>query len=190
MPAGLPTPTGRVRSCATRRLPVPFGGRASAATTAGVTIGNLNIRFDTVSSGTCLFWKDMKIERGASMTVGVNGNPYDLGAHVYTGPQSVAPVALTSGANIATNAKLSNNFTLTLGQSGTLDNPTNMVAGTTYNWDITIGGAGNWTLGYGNLFKWTDGTAPVAPTAAGATMLVSGYYNGTHLKCSAGKSYA
>lgn len=110
--------------------------------------------------------------------------------NTYTKAQGVTPVALTSGSSVATDASLSNNFTLTLATNATLANPTNLVAGHVYNWIITQDGTGSRTLAYGNLFKWPAGTAPVLSTAAGAVDLISVIYDGTRLVANFNKGYA
>ena len=77
-------------------------------------------------------------------------------AQNWTKAQGSTPVALSDGANIATDASLSNVFTVTLGGNRTLDNPTNLVAGRTYVWVITQDGTGGRTLAYGSNFDFPD----------------------------------
>ena len=97
-------------------------------------------------------------------------------ANVFTQAQTVTPVALTDGANIATDANLSNTFYVTLGGNRTLDNPTNLQNGCIYNWRIKQDGTGSRTLAYGSKFKWPGGTAPTLTTTASATDFISGQY--------------
>jgi hypothetical protein len=104
-------------------------------------------------------------------------------AQTYSASQNVASVALSDGANIATNAALGNVFTVTLGGNRTLDNPTNLVAGGTYLWVVTQDGTGSRTLAYGANFKWPGGTAPTLTTAASSVDMISCVYTGTTLKC-------
>jgi hypothetical protein len=111
-------------------------------------------------------------------------------AQTYTKSQNVARVALSDGANIATDASLGNVFSVTLGGNRTLDNPTNLVDGGTYSWIITQDGAGSRTLAYGALFKWPGGAAPVLSTAIGAVDLITAVYNGTILAASINKAFA
>jgi hypothetical protein len=110
--------------------------------------------------------------------------------HVFTKNQAVAQVSLTDAANIATDASLSNNFTVTLGGNRTLANPTNLVAGMVLNFEIVQDGTGGRTLAFGNLFKFAGGVAPVASTAAAAKDFMSCYYDGTVLLCNYTKAYA
>ncbi len=104
-------------------------------------------------------------------------------ANTWTASQNVASVALSDGANIATDASLGNVFTVTLEGDRTLDNPTNLVAGGTYLWVITQDGTGTQTLAYGNKFKWPSGVAPTLSIAAASVDMVSCVYTGTTLKC-------
>jgi hypothetical protein len=98
------------------------------------------------------------------------------GGNSLTGAQTVAFVALTDAATIATDAGLSNHFSVTLGGNRTLANPTNMRDGGIYNWRITQDGTGSRTLAYGSKFKWPGGTAPVLSTAANAIDRITGQY--------------
>lgn len=97
-------------------------------------------------------------------------------ANVFTKAQTVTPVALTDAASIATDASLSNTFTVTLGGNRTLANPTNLANGCIYNWRVKQDGTGSRTLAYGSKFKWPGGTAPTLTTTAGATDFISGQY--------------
>lgn len=97
-------------------------------------------------------------------------------ANVFTKAQSVTPVALTDATFIATDASLSNTFTVTLGGNRLLSNPTNLVNGTIYNWRITQDGTGGRALIYDTKFKWPGGTAPTLTTSAGAVNFISGQY--------------
>jgi len=91
--------------------------------------------------------------------------------------QSVNPVALIDGANIATDASLGNIFKVTLGGNRTLDNPTNMTDGMILNWIIKQDGTGTRTLAYGSKFKWPAGTAPTVTATANAVSFISACYD-------------
>lgn len=116
-----------------------------------------------------------------SRTSGAAAGASLAAANVWTKNQSVAPHALTDGSSIATDASLSNNFTVTLGGNRTLANPTNLAAGMWLHWTITQDGTGSRTLAYGSDFKWSGGVAPTLSTAAGAVDTVSAYCNGSTL---------
>lgn len=113
-------------------------------------------------------------------------------ANVFTKAQAVTPVALTDAASIATDASLSNTFTVTLGGNRTLANPTNMTNGAIYTWRVRQDGTGSRTLAYGSKFKWPGGTAPTLTTTASATDFISGqYFSDTDtLLCTSLKAFA
>lgn len=100
--------------------------------------------------------------------------------NVYTKNQSVTPSALTSGATIAVDASLSNNFKLTLATNATLSNPTNATDGMVLNIRIKQDSTGSRTLAYGSAYKWAGGSAPALSTAANAVDLLSMYYDATN----------
>ncbi len=97
-------------------------------------------------------------------------------ANVFTKAQTVTPVALTDAASIATDASLSNTFTVTLGGNRTLANPTNLQDGVILNWFIKQDGTGSRTLAYGSNFKWPGGSAPTLTATANATDMITGQY--------------
>lgn len=99
-------------------------------------------------------------------------------------------VTLTDAASITTDASLGNGFTVTLGGNRTLANPTNLVAGSTYLWQITQDGTGTRTLAYGNLFKWPGGTVPVLTTASGGIDVITAYFDGAALRAVAALAFA
>lgn len=104
-------------------------------------------------------------------------------ANTWTASQNVASVALTDGATISTNAALGNGFGVTLGGNRTIANPTNLVSGGTYQWEIIQDATGSRLVTWGSTFKWPGGSAPTLQTAAAAKDLISCYYDGTDLLC-------
>ena len=85
-----------------------------------------------------------------------------------------AVATLTSVSNsVAVNAALSNNFNHTLTQNTTLANPTNIVAGTTYTFNITQAST-PYTLGYSSNYKIPNG-APVINTVPGSITTLNFY---------------
>lgn len=102
-------------------------------------------------------------------------------ANSWTAAQSSTPVALSDGANIATNAALGNVFTVTLGGSRTLDNPTNPVSGQTCTWRINTG-AGSFTLAYGTAFEFAGNVAPTLTTTASRVDIITGNYDAVSTK--------
>ena len=78
-------------------------------------------------------------------------------AQTWTKAQRGAVTALTDGATITPDFSLSNNWSLSLGGSRTLANPTNLTAGQTGVIVITNGA---YTLSFGGYWKFPGGTAP------------------------------
>jgi len=110
--------------------------------------------------------------------------------NTWTKAQGSAQVVLADAATINTDASLSNVFSVTLAGNRTLANPTNMVAGFTYIWNITQDGIGARTLAYGANFKFPFGAVPVLSTTAGAKDTLSCVYDGTVLRCNMMKGFA
>lgn len=102
-------------------------------------------------------------------------------ANTFTKAQSVTPVAVTSTSNsTATDASLSNVFTHTFTENTTLANPTNLVAGTHYEWIFTQHASAAKTLTLGNLFV-PLGIAFTVTTTTSAKAVLSALYDGTSL---------
>jgi len=96
------------------------------------------------------------------------------------GGAPAAPVALTDGANIATNASLSSHFRVTLGGNRTLDNPTGGTDGQRVLWEITQDGTGGRTLALGNKFRFgTDILNATLSTTPNAKDFLGAIYNST-----------
>lgn len=87
-------------------------------------------------------------------------------------------VALTDGANIATDCKLGKRFRVTLAGNRTLDNPTNMTDGFQYIWEIIQDATGSRTLSLGNKFAFgTDITGLTLTTTASKRDFITAIYN-------------
>ena len=170
-------------------------GRVTLAPGAGVTFASSDDLLSTRTQSA-----QIAVIADGSNQFGVIGerNAPSLGvallaqANVFTKAQAVTPVALTDAASIATDASLSNTFTVTLGGNRTLANPTNMTNGAIYTWRVRQDGTGSRTLAYGSKFKWPGGTAPTLTTTASATDFISGqYFSDTDtLLCVAQKGFA
>jgi hypothetical protein len=109
--------------------------------------------------------------------------------NTFTRAQGSAPVALTDGATINTDASLSNTFTVTLGGNRTLANPTNLEVGFVYNWHVTQDGTGGRTLAYGTLFDWGTNGVPTLSTGVGTTDWISAQFIGGSLRAVIAKGY-
>jgi hypothetical protein len=100
--------------------------------------------------------------------------------NVWTKNQAVAPVTLSDGANIATDASLSNSFKVTLGGNRTFDNPTNLSDGMILNYVIKQDATGSRIPTFGSKFKWGKagtGSMPTFSTAANAVNFCTFYYD-------------
>jgi hypothetical protein len=89
-------------------------------------------------------------------------------AQTFTAAQRGTISALTDGATITADFALANNFSVTLGGSRTLANPSNLTAGQSGAIWITQDGTGSRTLAYGSYWDFTGGTAPTLTTTAAA----------------------
>jgi hypothetical protein len=87
-------------------------------------------------------------------------------ANTFTKAQSGSITALADGTNISVNLALNNHFSVTLAGNRTLDNPTNIVAGTSGSFFITQDGSGSRTLAYGSYYDFAAGAAPTLTTTA------------------------
>ena len=76
--------------------------------------------------------------------------------------------ALADGATITPDFSTSCNFTVTLGGSRTMGNPTNAVAGQSGSIFIVQDATGSRTLSWGTSWDWATGAAPTLSTGAGA----------------------
>jgi hypothetical protein len=96
-------------------------------------------------------------------------------AQSFTAAQRGSVVALTDGATITPDFAAGNNFSVTLGGSRTLANPSNLTAGQAGTIVITQDGTGSRTLAYGSNWKFPGGTAPTLTTTASAVDVIAYY---------------
>ena len=89
-------------------------------------------------------------------------------AQTFTAAQRGTISAFTDGATITADFAVANNFSVTLGGSRTLANPSNQTAGQSGCIWITQDGTGSRTLAYGSQWDFTGGTAPTLSTTAAA----------------------
>ena len=89
-------------------------------------------------------------------------------ANTFSATQSGSITALSDGANISVNLAANNHFSVTLAGNRTLDNPSNIVAGTSGSFFLTQDGTGSRTLSYGSQYDFAGGTAPTLTTTAAA----------------------
>lgn len=89
-----------------------------------------------------------------------------------------APVTLSDGPTISTDASLGTHFRVTLGGNRTLANPTSASDGQRITWEIIQDGTGSRVLSYDTKFTFgTDVTSPVLSTAAGLRDFITAIYN-------------
>ena len=92
-------------------------------------------------------------------------------------------VALSDGANIATDASLGNTFTVTLTDNRILDNPTNPTNGQRAVWQVSQDAGGTNTLAYGNAFRFGDDITDAVLGTTGNDMDILGcIYDGADSK--------
>jgi len=152
---------------------------ATARTIQGVSFdGTANITVATAGSG-------ISVTGTAIANTGVlsvNGNAGAItniaatnAVQSFTVAQRGTITALTDGATITPDFAAANNFSVTLGGSRTLANPTNLTAGQSGTIVITQDGTGSRTLAYGSYFKFAGGTAPTLTTTAAAVDVIAYY---------------
>ncbi len=91
-----------------------------------------------------------------------------------------APVALTDGATINTDASLGSHFRVTLGGNRTMANPTNLTDGQKLLYEVIQDATGSRTLTWGSKFTWgTTITVPTLTTTANKRDFVGVVYNST-----------
>ena len=92
----------------------------------------------------------------------------------------------SSGGTYTPNFASSNSLTLTFGAGNlTIANPSNIVAGQTYQIALTQDGTGSRNATWGSYFKWAGGTAPTLTTTASAKDIVTCWADTTTtLECS------
>lgn len=113
-------------------------------------------------------------------------------AQTFSGAQKVSATALTSsGASIATDFSLNNNFTHTLTEITTLANPTNIIAGQSGCIQFTQHASSPKTLAYGTYFKFPGGTVPtLTATNSACDTLYYSVRSSTFIECSLVKGFA
>lgn len=62
----------------------------------------------------------------------------------------------------------------------TLENGSNPISGTQYQFIVEQDSTGGYTLSYGNLFRFPGGTAPTIPIAANSKSIITCLFDGTH----------
>lgn len=94
-------------------------------------------------------------------------------AQSFTAGQRGAVVALTPGASVTPDFSLGNNFSLTLDQGTTLENPTNIAAGQSGVITVTQDSTGR-AVSYGSFWKFNGG-APSLDTTPNSVSILAYY---------------
>jgi hypothetical protein len=89
-------------------------------------------------------------------------------AQSYTAAQRGAITALTSASTVTPDFALANNFSITLGHTVTLANPTNLTAGQSGAIFITQDASTARTLAFGSYWDFSGGTAPTVTSTLSA----------------------
>jgi hypothetical protein len=153
---------------------VIFDGAASVIDSATITVaGNTNYQAAendlalvyALSTSTFLFMPFPN--SGLSPVYDTDTAKTDV-ANTFSAAQSGSITALSDGANISVDLSANNHFSVTLGGNRTLDNPSNIVAGTSGSIFITQDGSGSRTLAYGGYYDFAAGAAPTLTTTAAA----------------------
>lgn len=92
----------------------------------------------------------------------------------FTAAQRGTVSVLTSAATVTPDFAVANNFSLTLGHSLTLANPTNLTAGQSGAIVITQGSGTAYTVAYGSNWKFSGGTPTMSTALSSVSTLV--YY--------------
>lgn len=90
-------------------------------------------------------------------------------------------VTLTiSAGSVNWNADGRNLHKIVLTGNCTLENGSNPISGTQYQFIVEQDATGNHTLAYGSLFKFPGGIAPTIPVAANSKSIITCLFDGTH----------
>jgi len=138
-------------------------------------------------------WSHDQVLTAADLNAAIAGVPATTASTVnnWLVAQRNPVTALTDAATITPDFSAANNFSVTLGGSRTLANPSNIAAGQAGQIVITQDGTGSRTLTYGSVWKFPAGITPVLSTAAGAVDILSYYvWNTSHIAVSAGLNFS
>lgn len=135
------------------------------------TYSNLNGSVADIQEGEICYATDqdkLYVKEGGSL-VSTQGSFATLSdAQTFTAAQRGAITTLTSGATVTPDFAASNNYTLTLDQNLTIDNPTNLTAGQSGSLFLVQDATGSRTAAWGTYWDFAGGTAPTLTTTASA----------------------
>jgi hypothetical protein len=111
-----------------------------------------------------------------SSDIGVTVQAYDAdnavtdAAQTFTAAQRGTITTLTSGATVTPDFAASNNYSLTLDQNLTIDNPTNLTAGQSGSIFLVQDGTGSRVASWGSYWDFAGGTAPTLTAGVGGAV--------------------
>jgi hypothetical protein len=159
----------------TARLTVDPSGAVNVPVSLSV---GANAVLNTSNIGTSVQAYDVTILKSSNIGTSVQGYDADTAktdiVQTFTVAQRGAVSALTSAATVTPDFAVSNNFSLTLGHSITLANPTNLTAGQSGAIVITQGSGTAYTVAYGGYWKFSGGTPTMSTELSSVSTLV--YY--------------
>jgi hypothetical protein len=159
----------------TARLTVDPSGAVNVPVSLSV---GANAVLNTSNIGTSVQAYDVTILKSSNIGTSVQGYDADTAktdiVQTFTVAQRGAVSALTSAATVTPDFAVSNNFSLTLGHSITLANPTNLTAGQSGAIVITQGSGTAYTVAYGGYWKFSGGTPTMSTALSSVSTLV--YY--------------
>lgn len=85
-----------------------------------------------------------------------------------------------SAGSVNWNADGRNLHKIVLTSNCTLENGSNPISGTQYQFIVEQDATGGYTLSYGNLFRFPGGNAPTIPIAANSKSIITCLFDGTH----------
>jgi len=123
-----------------------------------------------------------KVSYTDSVAVALNTAKISYAVNPFTG--------LTDATNISWDTRDNDNATVLLAGNRTLDNPTNLINGKSYNLIVRQDATGSRTLAYGGAFIWSDGTVPTLSTGANEIDVFTFIYDGSKLYGSLIKNFS
>lgn len=136
------------------------------------TYSNLNGSVADIQEGEICYATDqdkLYVKEGGSLVATIDPDTvYTDVVQTFTAAQRGAITTLTSGATVTPDFAASNNYTLTLDQNLTIDNPTNLTAGQSGSLFLVQDATGSRTAAWGTYWDFAGGTAPTLTTTASA----------------------
>jgi hypothetical protein len=171
---------GRITAASSGTALTADGGSFTSGTPSGRTAirvargtyANLNASLADLQDGEICYATDQDkvyVKEGSALVSTQAVIPADNAvtgtAQTFTAAQRGTITTLTPGATVTPDFASSNNFSLTLGQTTTIANPTNLVAGQSGSIFLVQGGSA-YTASWGSYWDFASGTAPVLSGAS------------------------